>query len=93
MMTTVHSSINKGFVQYTKGAPDVVLSVCKQALVNGRRIPMTDEVKEQILAQNKEMADKALRVLAVAMKVYNELPEDTSAQSLEKIFAISVLQE
>lgn len=84
MMTTVHSSINKGFVQYTKGAPDVVLSVCKQALVNGRRIPMTDEVKEQILAQNKEMADKALRVLAVAMKAYNELPEDTSAQSLEK---------
>lgn len=84
MMTTVHSSINKGFIQYTKGAPDVVLSVCKQALVNGRRIPMTDEVKEQILAQNKEMADKALRVLAVAMKAYNELPEDTSAQSLEK---------
>lgn len=84
MMSTVHSSINKGFIQYTKGAPDIVLSVCKQALVNGRRIPLTDEVKAQILAQNKELADKALRVLAVAMKAYNKMPDDTSAQALEK---------
>lgn len=84
MMSTVHSSINKGYIQYTKGAPDVVLSVCSQALINGRRVPMTEEVKNDILAQNKEMADKALRVLAVAMKAYSKLPDDTSAENLEK---------
>ena len=83
MMSTVHSSLNKGYIQYTKGAPDVVLSVCDQALINGRRVPMTEEVKNRILAQNKEMADKALRVLAVAMKAYPKMPEDASAASLE----------
>lgn len=83
MMSTVHSSLNKGYIQYTKGAPDVVLSVCDQALINGRRVPMTEEVKNRILAQNKEMADQALRVLAVAMKAYPKMPEDTSAASLE----------
>lgn len=84
MMSTVHSSGEKGFVQYTKGAPDVVLSVCAQALVDGRRVPMTPEVKAAILAQNKEMADKALRVLAVAMKAYKNPPQDTSPAALEK---------
>lgn len=84
MMSTVHKSIKHGFVQYTKGAPDVVLGRCTQALVNGKRVAMTDDVKEEILAQNKEMADKALRVLCVAMKSYSDIPESESPEFLEK---------
>lgn len=84
MMSTVHKSIKHGFVQYTKGAPDVVLGRCTQALINGKRVAMTDEVKEEILAQNKEMADKALRVLCVAMKSYSDIPESESPEFLEK---------
>lgn len=84
MMSTVHKSIKHGFVQYTKGAPDVVLGRCTQALVNGKRVAMTDEVKEEILAQNKEMADKALRVLCVAMKSYSDISESESPEFLEK---------
>ena len=45
---------------------------------------MTDEVKEEILAQNKEMADKALRVLCVAMKSYSDILESESPEFLEK---------
>lgn len=84
MMSTVHNSLGKGYVQYTKGAPDVVLSRCTKALVNGKRVDMTDEVKEQILAANKEMADKALRVLCVAMKTYKELPPSEEPAELER---------
>lgn len=84
MMSTVHKSIKHGFVQYTKGAPDVVLGRCTQALINGKRVAMTDEVKEEILAQNKEMADKALRVLCVAMKSYSDIPESERPEFLEK---------
>ena len=84
MMSTVHHSLGKGYVQYTKGAPDVVLSRCTKALIDGKRVNMTDEVKEQILALNKEMADKALRVLCVAMKTYKELPESEEPDFLEK---------
>lgn len=83
MMSTVHKSIKHGYVQYTKGAPDVVLGKCTQALINGRRTAMTDEVREEILKQNKEMADKALRVLCVAMKSYSEIPESESPEFLE----------
>ncbi len=83
MMSTVHSS-NNGFVQYTKGAPDVVLSRCTSALIDGKQVPMTEEIKNSILAENKAMADEALRVLCVAMRVHSSMPESEEADFLEK---------
>lgn len=79
MMTTIHSADGNGFVQYTKGAPDIVLKNCDFALKNGKRVPMTDELRAEIAAQNKEMADKALRVLCVAMKTYAFMPREVSS--------------
>ena len=82
MMSTVHSTAN-GIIQYTKGAPDVVLKLCKYALINGEKVPFTDEIKAQIVADNKRMADKALRVLSVAMKEYDAQPDNFDAENLE----------
>lgn len=73
MMSTIHKTPN-GFVQYTKGAPDIVLSLCTSAYVEGKKVPMTDEIRQAISASNKEMADKALRVLCAAMRTYSEQP-------------------
>lgn len=83
MMSTVHSS-GDGFVQYTKGAPDVVLSRCTKCLSeNGTVIDMTDEIRAKISAQNKAMADKALRVLAAAYREYTSQPSDFAPEALE----------
>lgn len=83
MMSTVHSS-GDGFVQYTKGAPDVVLSRCTKCLSeNGAVIDMTDEIRAKISAQNKAMADKALRVLAAAYREYTSKPSDFAPEALE----------
>lgn len=83
MMSTVHSS-GEGFVQYTKGAPDVVLSRCTKCLSeNGVVIDMTDEIRAKISAQNKAMADKALRVLAAAYREYTSQPSDFAPEALE----------
>lgn len=82
MMSTIHKTEN-GFVQYTKGAPDVVISLCTSAYVDGRRVPMTDEIKAAIMEQNKGMADRALRVLCAAMRTYKDMP-DENAQELER---------
>lgn len=75
MMSTIHQT-EKGFVQYTKGAPDVVLSLCTTAYLNGKKVPMTDEIRQAIMDSNKEMADKALRVLCAAMRTYKEQPSN-----------------
>ena len=82
MMSTVHKTEN-GFVQYTKGAPDVVLALCTTAYLDGKMVPMTDEIRQAIVDSNKAMADKALRVLCAAMRTYKEQPSN-EAEELEQ---------
>ena len=82
MMSTVHESGN-GIVQFTKGAPDIVVGKCKFAQYEGKIVPMSEEIKEKIAAENKRMADKALRVLACAMKKYPEVPASFEPDALE----------
>lgn len=70
-------------VQFTKGAPDEVLKHCTHYLENGEELPMTEKVREKILAENKRMADKALRVLCAAKKEHKEKPANTEPAELE----------
>ncbi len=83
MMSTIHRNPEGGFIQFTKGAPDEVLKLCSRAYINGAVVPMTEEVKNHILAENKKMADQALRVLCAAYKEYDSVPEDTSPAAIE----------
>lgn len=82
MMSTVHQT-KEGCVQYTKGAPDEVLKKCVSYWKDGKALPLTDDVRAEILAANKGMADKALRVLCGAMKRPEGKPEDHSPAALE----------
>ena len=82
MMSTVHQTPD-GFVQYTKGAPDEVLKKCAYYWKDGKAQPLTDDVRNEILATNKSMADKALRVLAGSMRLYDAKPADNSPAALE----------
>lgn len=83
MMSTVHST-KDGIVQYTKGAPDEVLKKCTHYLSGGTCIPMDDAAREKILAANKDMADRALRVLAAAYRSWENRPQDFSSAGLER---------
>ena len=51
MMSTVHTADGK-YVQYTKGAPDVVIGKCTHYLKDGKPVPMTEEYKNSILTAN-----------------------------------------
>ena len=82
MMSTVHQTA-EGIIQYTKGAPDELLKRCKLALVDGKEVAFTDDIKAAILADNKRMADQALRVLAVAYRKYDSAPADFAPEALE----------
>ena len=83
MMSVVVESLDGKYVQFTKGAPDVVLGLCTKVYEDGKVVPMTEERREQILAANKGMADEALRVLALADRTYDVVPDDCSAAALE----------
>ena len=83
MMSTFHKQGDK-IIQYVKGAPDELLRLCTAAVDKDGVCPMTDELRKNILAQNKAMADKALRVLACAYREYDALPENVSVENNEK---------
>ncbi|MDD6983763.1 MAG: cation-translocating P-type ATPase [Eubacteriales bacterium] len=83
LMTTVHRD-GEGFVQYTTGAPDVVIGKCTSALVDGREVEMTDELRETLFKENKKLADQALRVLASGRKTYIKTPESYEPDKMEQ---------
>lgn len=70
--------------QATKGAPDEILKRCSSIWKNGKIEPLTETDRKKILSDNKEMADKALRVLAAAFRLWQTMPENNEAQFLEK---------
>lgn len=83
MMSTVHRT-ESGFVQYTKGAPDMIIGKCDYYLKDGVAVPITREYIEEIMSANKAMADKALRVLACAERRWETQPKEYDAAYLEE---------
>ena len=83
MMSTIHD-LGCSFVQYTKGGPDVVLARCAYYYENGETKPMTEGKRTEIMAANKAMADRALRVLAAAKRDWAEKPADNAPEFLEQ---------
>ncbi len=82
LMSTVHTAPD-GIIQYTKGAPDVIIDRCTHYLENGKPVPMTEAYRQEILRANKAMADRALRVLACAERVWSAAPSDCDPATLE----------
>ena len=67
LMSTVNS-IGGNSIMFTKGAPDVVFSRSNTALNDGDLVPMTEEILQRYRKQNESFSDRALRVLAFAIK-------------------------
>ncbi len=83
MMSTVHKTEDGRLVQFTKGAPDELLKRCTKAIVGDKVVELTDSIRADILAANKAMADKALRVLAAAKKDLESEPSEYTSDAVE----------
>lgn len=66
-MTTFHKG-KEGYVSYTKGSPEEVLRNCRYLLINGKRISMNAAYRKEIESTLTEFANRALRVLVLAMR-------------------------
>jgi len=83
LMSTVHPRPEGGYRIMVKGAPDVLLERCTALWTKGGR-PLNQSQKGQIAQVNERMAQKALRVLAVAFRDVDSLPGELSARTLER---------
>ncbi|KIS03774.1 calcium-translocating P-type ATPase, PMCA-type [Paucilactobacillus wasatchensis] len=82
LMTTINQS-SDGFFAASKGAPDVLLERASKIEINGDIQPLSDQVRQQILAQNHELAKQALRVLAFAYKPLDSVPAEPTSAAIE----------
>ncbi len=84
MMSVVCKDDKENIIQFTKGAPDEILNRCISILKDGKEVPLTEELRAEVLAANKKMADQALRVLAAAQRSWSDTPADYAPETLEK---------
>ena len=82
-MSTIHSSPEGKLFVFVKGAPDQVISRCKYYLEGKEQKIFHDSIKEEILKKNRDFADSALRVLAVAYRHLSEREEKDLKQNLK----------
>ncbi len=68
-----------------KGAPDVVLELCKHYQnMDDQPLPMDDAARRRILDANDVMTKEALRVLGVAYRIVQDVREGVSREELEQ---------
>jgi Ca2+-transporting ATPase len=91
-MTTIHKpkeknslkGIDKPLVAFVKGAPDMVLDLCESIVENGRIVPIDAQKKETVLETNRDLARHALRVLGVAFRPMDAMPESCNSETVEQ---------
>ena len=84
LMSTIHQLPNGQYLVAVKGAPDQLLKRCTTRDNAGDIAPITQDITDLIAENNSAMAHQALRVLAGAYKIIDELPEDISSETVEQ---------
>ena len=80
LMSTLNQE-GKGYRVHTKGALDNLLKIASKALIDGKEVPLTEEMKRDYLRVAEEMSDDALRVLGAA---YKDADSIITAEEMEK---------
>ncbi|NLC76512.1 MAG: calcium-translocating P-type ATPase, SERCA-type [Clostridia bacterium] len=82
MMTTFHQ-LPGGLFSFTKGAPDVLLARCQSVHREGSFRAISDQDREELLAVNSRFASMGRRVLALAYRVWPEMPQELKSEAVE----------
>ena len=91
IMSTIHQLEDGNYLVATKGAPDMLLEKVTHIEEYGQVRPITQEDRDTLARLNKEMATQALRVLAIAYKYIDQVPETMDSESVEFDFVFAGL--
>jgi Ca2+-transporting ATPase len=76
-------SDHKPFVAFTKGSVEGLLDLCSKAWVNGKPETLHEGRTQRFLAANNALAANGMRILGVAFRFLDSLPEKFEGQDLE----------
>ncbi|WP_057002484.1 cation-translocating P-type ATPase [Agrilactobacillus composti] len=91
LMSTVHQLKDGRLFVAVKGAPDQLLKRVTQVAAKGQVQAMTPAAEQAILDVNTSLAQNALRVLAMAYKYIDKLPDQLDTETLEQDLIFSGL--
>lgn len=77
LMTTVHK-LENGFRSITKGALDVMINKCDRIYKNGKVERLSEAERRNIQNQNTDLANNALRVIAVGYRDFEFMKKDAT---------------
>jgi Ca2+-transporting ATPase len=75
---------SESYLMFTKGSPELTLARSAQIHLGNHSVPLTEEQRQKILAENDLMASKGLRVLGFAYKPLAEIPPEGSDEASEQ---------
>jgi len=87
-MSTIHRVGDAKHVAYVKGAPDVILPLCDNILEGGADVPLTPGRRQHIENITRDLGREGLRMLAVAQRPLDQLPDQPNADEIEKDLAL-----
>lgn len=93
-MTTIHETgvgpeestapwVEADYVAFTKGAVDQLLTISHWVWVGDEMVPLDEAMRQRIESANEEMAQSGQRVLAVAFRALDRLPEEGEEEKIE----------
>lgn len=83
LMSTIHELEDGRFIVFVKGAPDKLIQRTDQILTEGQTRAITQADQDEILEVNDQLARQALRVLAGAYKIIDQIPNEVSTDTIE----------
>lgn len=94
-MTTVHETwrphVNPDnpwnsapYVAFTKGAVDGLLEICEHVLIGNQSVRLAGEMYDRILASNARLAETGQRILGVAFRPVEHVPEAMHEYEIER---------
>jgi Ca2+-transporting ATPase len=75
---------SESYLMFTKGSPELTSARCTQIYLGKGISPLTNEQRQEILAQNDKIAGQGSRVLGFAYKPLQEIPPEGSDETSEQ---------
>ena len=72
------------FVAFTKGSVEALLLLCSKAWVNGNSETLDEARNEKFLVANNALAANGMRILGVAFRFLDSLPDEVDGQDIER---------
>ncbi|WP_455280936.1 calcium-transporting P-type ATPase, PMR1-type [[Eubacterium] cellulosolvens] len=89
-MATIHSTPHGESLVYMKGAPEMILEKCTHIYKQNHVIELIEDDRDKILQITRDMADRALRVLAMGFKTLYTPNKDLNSHIEENLVFVGL---